>query len=275
MVEPRDASTIIVIRPCPEPARNGIEVLMVLRHPRNKFVADSYVFPGGALDQGDCEDRLQPFCRGLQPTEASKILCDMVSPERSLGSWIAGIRETFEEAGILLACSESGKLLSLQEESDAARFAGYRRDLLAGKIDFGKILEKEKLTLATDCVYYYSHWITPEPAPIRYDVRFFLAAWPEGQRACHDGVELTNHLWITPQEALRANGRGKFRMVLPTIMTMRELCAFGSVEEAIRSTRDKSIPALLTRLIERDGMLVEIMPDGSFYGPCPVEQKTD
>ena len=31
-------------------------------------------------------------------------------------------------------------------------------------------------------------------------------------------------------------------MVLPTIMTLKELCCFGSVEEVIRSTRDKKIP---------------------------------
>ena len=54
--------------------------------------------------------------------------------------------------------------------------------LNAGEIGFLDACRKEGLRLATDRVHYFSHWITPEPAPKRYDTRFFVAALPPGQK---------------------------------------------------------------------------------------------
>jgi 8-oxo-dGTP pyrophosphatase MutT (NUDIX family) len=196
-------------------------------------------------------------------------------PQRSLGAWIAGIRETFEEAGILLAYDRSGSPVALREADEIARFHNYRRLLYGNSITLKTILEREELALATDSIYYYSHWITPESSPIRYDVRFFVAPVPSHQAALHDGHELIDHVWVTPQEALLANRAGNFRMVLPTIMTLKELCCFGSVEEVIRSTRDKKIPAILTTLIRKGDRLVEIMPDGTDFGPSPVADQEE
>lgn len=267
-VEPKDAATVILLRPGRTGA--GLEVLMVLRHPRNKFVADSYVFPGGALDEEDCDENFEPLCRGLDLSAAAGIIPDMPTPVRSLGAWVAAVRETFEEVGIMLAYDRQGRLLAFRDEAESARFAEHRRRLNQKSITLKTILEQEKLTLATDRIFYYSHWITPELSPIRYNVRFFAAVAPEDQVPGHDGLELTGHVWITPGEALQANREGRFKMVLPTIMTLRELALFDSVERVIRSTRNKPIPAILTRLIQKENGYVEIMPDGTHFGPSPV-----
>ncbi len=243
---------------------------MVLRHPTNKFAPEAYVFPGGALDPGDCNGLYEPFCHGLDRRRAARSIPDMPGPEHSLGAWIAVVRECFEEVGILPAYTSDGALLSFSSAATAARFRQHRRDLNARKITLDQILQIENLRLATDRIFYYSHWITPELSPIRYDVRFFVTIAPEYQHPQHDEHELTDHIWITPQEALAANGCNNFFMVLPTLMTMRELSFFKTTRDVMVSTQYKSISPILTRLIPRNKDYVEIMPDGAHFAPSPV-----
>jgi 8-oxo-dGTP pyrophosphatase MutT (NUDIX family) len=241
-VRPKEAATVIVLRHRGEQPADGFEVLMVLRSKESKFVPSSYVFPGGALDDEDCSPQMAARCRGLGPSGAFAVLKNIPSPEMALGTWVAGIRETFEEVGLLLACRADHHLLAFDPE-EAAHYTRYRTLLQQQKLSFGNMLAKEALTVATDRLHYFSHWITPWFLPIRYDVRFFVCEAPAGQTAFHDGVELTDHIWITPEEALRRCREDRFEMVYPTLMTMQSLLAYRTVDEVIRSTSGKLIAA--------------------------------
>ncbi|MCK9197956.1 MAG: hypothetical protein M0P16_13365, partial [Syntrophales bacterium] len=126
---------------------------------------------------------------------------------------------------------------------------------------------REKWTLSLDRLNYFAHWITPEFLPYRYDVRFFVTIAPEDQEATHDGIELTGHVWTTPRRALGEYERNRFSMVLPTIMTLRELGRFDSIEAVFQSVETKNVPPILTTVTKRDGRLVEIMPDGTIFSP--------
>jgi 8-oxo-dGTP pyrophosphatase MutT (NUDIX family) len=240
--KPKEAATVILLRRRETHPAEGFEVLMVLRNKESKFVPNAYVFPGGALDDQDGSPEMAARCRGVEPSGAFEVLKGIPSPEMALGAWVAGIRETFEEVGLLLAYGADGRLLSFGPD-DSARYERYRSLLNQAKLTFGDLLQKEALTLAADRLHYFSHWITPWIFPIRYDVRFFVCEAPTGQTAHHDGVELTDHIWITPQEALRRYQENRFAMVYPTLMTMRELLPFRRIEEVIRSTSGKDIPA--------------------------------
>jgi len=250
-------------------ASQAIETLMVLRHPDNKFVANAYVYPGGALDEEDCASEMDAFCRGMDRKKAARVMPD-IPAEKALGAWVASIRESFEEVGLLLAYDPNGSIVTFDTEEKRKRFSAHRDALCGGTGSFRDMLAGEGLTLATDRVHYFSHWITPEPLPIRYDVRFFVAEAPAMQNALHDGCELIEHVWITPQEALDAHERGHFGIVLPTIMTLRELCSFKTVGEVIKSAANKNIPRILTKMTRKGNAYVEIMPDGSVFGPSPV-----
>ena len=269
-VEPRHASTLILMRPCRDITRGTIEVLMVLRHPSNKFAPAAYVFPGGALEADDCAASIEPCCCGLNRSHAARIIPDMTAPGQALGTWIAAVRECFEEVGMLPAYTPAGPPLALNDAAVAMRFKQYRQQLVDRTLTLEQILSRENLQLATDRIFYYAHWITPELSPIRYDVRFFITKAPEHQAPQHDDQELIDHLWITPQEALKANAGKGFSMVLPTIMTLRELAFFRTVDEVIASTRHKVVPPILTRLKARNKDYVEIMPDGTHFAPAPV-----
>ncbi len=254
---PKEASTVIMLRPASGRKHSPFEVLMVQRHPDSLFVPDCYVFPGGCIDDDDCSMESASFCRGLDRQKAFQILVDMPTEAMALGAWVGATRETFEETGIFIS----------SEPRDLPTLACCRRLLLAGKATFTDILKTEKWTLSLDRLKYFAHWITPEFLPYRYDVRFFVTIAPEDQEAMHDGIELTGHTWITPRRALGEYEQNRFNMVLPTIMTLRELCRFDSIEAVFQSVETKNVPSILTTVTKRDGRLVEIMPDGTIFSP--------
>jgi len=268
IVQPRDAATVILMR---EPRDSGgpFEILLVRRHARSRFCSEFHVYPGGMLDESDWAPEIESFCTGMDCTTAGSLMADL-PPIKALGSWAAGIRETFEEVGILLASDSSGSLISLQSPEDRKRFQAYRKELNKGRLQLQKMLEAEGLKLAADRLFYFSHWITPEALPLRYNVRFFVARAPQCQEALHDGYELTDHIWLSPAGALRACDEGRIALVLPTISTLSELTAFNTIDQVIKSTEGKKIPPILTRMELVEDNYVEIMPDGSIFGPSPV-----
>ncbi|MBN1382296.1 MAG: hypothetical protein JXA41_11520 [Deltaproteobacteria bacterium] len=257
-VVPKKASTVVIMRPAVNGTDSPFEVLMVERHSSSVFVPDCYVFPGGVIDAEDCSDESASFCRGLDRQKAFKILGDMPTEAMALGAWVAAARETYEEAGILFSA----------DSPDPDILAGHRRQLLDGKAGFTDILKKEKWTLAMNRLLYFAHWTTPELSPHRYDVRFFVTFAPEDQEATHDGIELTGNTWITPRRALAEYECDRFKMVLPTIMTLRDLDRFDSIEAVMAATAAKTVPSILTTIEERDGRLCEVMPDGKNFSPC-------
>jgi 8-oxo-dGTP pyrophosphatase MutT (NUDIX family) len=254
---PKEAATVIIMRPEAGAGDGPFEVLMVHRHPDSAFVPECYVFPGGCIDEEDCAPELLPYCRGRDRETALRILGDMPNAELACGAWVAAVRETFEETGILLAHTPVPQ----------DRRAFLRRRLLAGEKNFNELVREERLVLACDRLEYFAHWITPEFLPLRYDVRFFVTRAPEDQSACPDGVELTGHVWITPRRALTEYAADRFPMVLPTIMTLRELAAYRSIEAVLAAAPGKKVPAILTKVDTRNDRLVEIMPDGTVFSP--------
>ena len=268
-VIPADASTVVLLRSCPDASVRGIEVLMVLRNRKSSFVPGYYVFPGGGLENDDFADGMERFIVGMDRLAASKILSDMRQPEQALGAWVAGIRETFEEVGILLAQKKDGSPVTIRAENERQRFCDHREALISGKMRFIEMLATEELLLPLDRLYYFSHWITPEPFPQRYDVRFFVTEIPSDQAVIHDGVELTDHVWVRPAEAIRQYEQGRLDMVLPQIMTLESIKNCKTVAEVIARVRKRNVPAILTKIKRIDGKDVEVMPDGAVFENRP------
>ncbi|HET6459972.1 MAG TPA: hypothetical protein VFG29_04200 [Syntrophales bacterium] len=268
-VTPKDAATLILLRPSPVREANAFEVLMVLRHMDSKFVPGSYVFPGGCLDKDDYSPEVESLCTGIDSTKAQEILRNVSQKEKALGFWVAGIRETFEEVGLLLAYDNNRELIAFDSEDRRRRFHSYRRKLQAGAITLSAMLRKEGLSIAADRLHYFSHWITPELLPLRYDVRFFIALAPANQEALHDGIELTRHVWLTPKKILDGFSRNEFDMVLPTLMTIEELSRWQTIREVMASTTNRKIEPILTVMVEEDGGIAEHMPDGRVFRNLP------
>ncbi|MEI7590369.1 MAG: hypothetical protein WCJ49_03555 [Deltaproteobacteria bacterium] len=231
--KPKKATSILFVRE--NASKKCFEVLMVLRSKHSHFVPNAFVFPGGAQSQEDYSPSLLALCSGVNNLTANEAI-DIVENEKMLlSACITGIRESFEEVGILLAYASDGTLVSYANKDDREKYQHYRRALLSSNIKMEYIITREKLLLATDRMFYFSNWITPAIFPVRYNALFFIALMPPAQDAKHDGLELTDHIWLTPQEIIAKHTKKVFPMVYPTVMMLKELANYGSAEELFES----------------------------------------
>jgi len=199
---------------------------MVERPARGTF-GGLHVFPGGKVDASDALDG--ELLRGLDDREASRIL----GVERGgLAYWVAAIRESFEEAGVLLAYRDAA-LVDFADDAMNARIEGRRRALVSGEIEFAALCRNERVALAADRVHYFSHWITPVGAPARFDTRFFVAEMPARQHVRLHSNELRGAEWIAPREALDQHRLGRWQMIHPTLTTLETLANYHDVGRLI------------------------------------------
>jgi len=248
-VKPLPAATVTLVRD----ADDGIEVLVLQRNFQSGFMPGMYLFPGGALDASDFSEEAMALCPGIDDATASGLL----KLERGgLAYWIAAIRESFEEAGLLLAYDAGGEMIALNESESIERFGEYRRALNAGEQEFMEMLSAEGLRLAADQLVFFSHWITPVGAPRRYDTRFFIARAPAGQEVLHDNRETIGHRWVRPQAALAGYASGEFKMRTPTLKTLELFSRHSNVSDLLDALRAQGdVPAFLPR-VAKDGRRV-------------------
>ena len=244
---------------------------MVRRHLKSDFVGGAYVFPGGVLDSGDDVD--ERLCLGHTDASAS---AQLNLPRGGLAYRVAAIRECFEEAGILLLCNGSGTLVDFSDADTASRFEEYRRALIAGGMSLSDIAQRERLMFATDRLMYWAHWITPAGQPRRYDTRFFVARAPQGQIAAHDGREVTDSCWITPEGALEKVQAGEWMMILPTLHNVRMLGDCRNSLEVERFARtEREIAAIQPRAVWKGSQLTFLLPGEPGYEDVDQSSEQD
>lgn len=255
---PTDAATIIMLRE----AADGFEVFMVRRHSKSPFMANRYVYPGGKLDAADCTEVAARHVEGLTPVQARERLAEEVDPSTALGLFLAGIRETFEEAGVLLArrAGEEELIDLTSDEEVAETFRVYRRQLMESDISLSEMAERENLLFPLDWLGYFAHWITPYVEPRRFDARFFVAIAPDSQRPLHDKRETTDSVWIRPADAVQRNQAGEFMLAPPTLRTLQQLAEFDSARGAFDWALVHDPPTILPHMEQRHGQLWLFMP---------------
>ncbi|MEZ5818287.1 MAG: NUDIX hydrolase [Hyphomicrobiaceae bacterium] len=177
-MRPRDAATLILVdRSAPMP-----RVLLGRRRPDMKFMPGKYVFPGGRVDR--C-DRTVTSADELGEHDLAKLMVDMkggASHAKARALALAAVRETYEEAGIIIGTPHQGR----QAPSDPS----WRRFF-----DQGYIPSLSPLT-------FFARAITPPGRPRRFDTRFFCAeatAIAFRGDAPHD--ELSDLVWMTIEDA--------------------------------------------------------------------------
>jgi len=257
----RPASTVMLLRD----TSTDIEVFMMQRTTTAAFASGMYVFPGGRVDDIDGASELDELCDGLTDAEASDLLR---VPKGGLAYWVAAIRESFEEAGVLLARDEHGDFVKLNDPDAQARFAHARHAVHEGSLSLAKFCREEGLRLAVDTMRYVSHWITPIGEKRRFDTRFFVALAPSGQEPLHDDKETIASLWVTPDDALGRAQRGELAMIPPTVANLKFLSPHHTTRDAIMAARSIGVPTpILPKLrYDGDGRVVGIvLPDEPDY----------
>jgi 8-oxo-dGTP pyrophosphatase MutT (NUDIX family) len=260
----------MLVRDAPRPGgASALEVLMVRRNLRSDFVGGAYVFPGGAVHPLEGGAEAEALCAGRSDAEASALLGQAAG---GLAYWVAVVRETFEEAGLLLAERPDGPALLAGDPGEEARLAAARAAVNDGSRRFLDLCREEGLRLAVGDVHYFAHWITPRGAPRRYDTRFFVAAAPPGQIAAHDAGETIAEVWIAPEDALARHRAGEIEIIFPTIRNLQVISRFPTsgalLDAAARAS--SAVPAIEPRVVaDGNGMRI-VLPGDPGYEEAPV-----
>jgi len=256
VVVPVPAATILLLRE----TRASPEVLMIQRSVRSEFLPDLYVFPGGRVDEPDHElaDRIGQFT-----ADRAANLAPTVEPKLALGFFVAAIRETYEEAGILIARRRGEQ--ALIGELLVKDLGQHRLAVQEGSMSFRDLLEREDLELAPDLLAVHAHWITPKMVPHRYDTLFFTASAPLGQLAAHDGFESTAHVWIQPEEALKQAATGDRQIVFPTKCNLETICGHADVDAALGASTARPVVPVVPKIETRAGEPMIVIPVEAAY----------
>ena len=249
-VTPIPAATVISLRDTP----TGMEVLMVQRTKKADFAGGALLFPGGKVDNSDYE--VLKLDRCSLPNNV---------PDNQKALRVAGVREMFEEAGLLFVRGSGDTHVISKERAEVLKNI-YRQDLLSQKITFHEIVEAEDLVVASDLLIPFAHWITPITGRKRFDTHFLVAQSPDGHIASHDGSETLDTVWIDPLTAITEAEEGKRRVVFPTRMNLKKVSESTTVASAIRLAKITPVVTVLPEVHDVDGGRHLKIPIEAGYG---------
>ncbi|GAB3662188.1 hypothetical protein GCM10028832_41830 [Streptomyces sparsus] len=250
-VAPRRAATVLLLRDADE-QHGGPSVHMLRRSASMAFAGGAYAYPGGGVDPRDespvrwAGPSRDEWARrlGLEPAEAQAVVC-------------AAVRETFEEAGVLLAGRDAESVVADTTGDD---WEADRAALVDRELSFADFLARRSLVLRSDLLGAWARWITPEFESRRYDTWFFVAALPSGQRTRDVSGEADRTVWIRPAEAAAGYDRGELLMMPPTIATLREIEPFRTAEQALAAASARDLTPVLARATLRGEEIVLSWP---------------
>lgn len=247
------ASTLLVVR---DVDTGPLEVLMVERHAGMGFAGGAMVFPGGKVDPADHDPAWQALCDGAVGLDAD-----------DTAARIAAIRETFEEAGLLLArpASARGAGAPMLDGVRALALSGSRGDVDAEPRRFIDLVVAEGLTLALDALVPFARWVPPEGLHKRFDTWFFIAVAPPGQTAVQDGNEATTAVWTTAAAALAAREAGTAKIIFPTARNLELLGVTPTVAGALRAAAARPRDIVQPAIVSEDGAMWLSIPDHLGY----------
>ena len=227
----KDASTVILLRRGEE----GIETFMVCRHQKSGFMGGAHVFPGGKLDDEDLADAWAKHIDGDERTIQKRL--GESDPTRSRGLLVAGVRETFEEAGVLLG-----------QTSNEVDLEDARGRLHEGSA-FLSLADEMALRIDAMSLTPYARWVTPEFESRRFDTRFYVTVVPDDQDASHDGSETTSATWLRPSVAIDRMQSGDIKLAPPTVRTLAWLAGFRETGAVLEDARSRTPPLVRPKVV--------------------------
>ena len=250
--EPRQAATVLLLRD----GVPGLEVYVLRRTKGMPFAGGMTAYPGGGVDPRDGDTDIG--WAGPSPAQwATAFGCD----ERVARELVcAAVRETFEEAGVLLAGADDGSVVPDVSGDD---WEEQRQALLTRELSLAELLAGRGLALRSDLLRPFAHWITPPVEPRRYDTKFFAAALPVGQEARHVSGEADEADWLTPSAALHELAAGTRPMLPPTSHTLGQLEPFADVASALAGSPPEPLHPISPTFEETSDGRWAVLPDGT------------
>lgn len=263
-VVPRPAATVMLLRE----ARDDVEVLVIRRHEKLKFMGGMWVFPGGAVCAADASPDALARIPAASQTGCARLATlpgEPIDELACLALAVAACRETFEETGVLLASDAAG---NPGDTDFATRLQDRRRAIASQPELFAELLRAENLFLRVERLVYWAHWITPSVVSRRFDTRFFIAPVPSDQRAVIDSTETVDHAWMTPSALIAAAQAGSMTVSHPTLYNLMELGSSlqqqGSLQGLLAAEAKRSVVAILPKMVHEEQTTM-VLPWDPFY----------
>lgn len=318
----REAATLLLVAKTRAPVvsvlqTTNYEVLMLKRSGKSKFMPSQHVFPGGTSHDADfspawldlfkqtgtevSENLMKFLKRGGQgasmfsrkrPEEFSQVPSE-------LAFRITAIRETFEEAGVLivrdinrvknenineLAQPLSGKSSILSD----AILSPWRKKVDDDAWEFLKMCQELNVVPDVWSLFEWSNWLTPvqpraqvieskpaegKHAPRRFDTAFYLCVLDYIPHAVHDDKETTELEWTSAGLLLEKHSNRSLQLAPPQITELGRLLNFNDVDNlkqfawersAVRANRWLPVPCLC-----KDGGILYLYPGDDLYPEKP------
>jgi hypothetical protein len=256
MRKPRPASTVILVRQ----KGGALQVYLLKRSQESRFFPATYVFPGGGVEPEDRDMNIWMPHLDMDKEQILRRLGGGLSGEDAVGYGVSAVRETFEEAGVLL-CGSGDHGGELFEKIRTRRMAqglpkGWLKDLAVSmdcRLEFSRLGR-------------WAHWITPEGMSSRYEARFLVAFMPQDQECIPDRTETTDGIWSSPEEAISGNLRGEVPLSPPTLVTLHQLMGYKDLDTLGREVETRSWgDPLLPRMIKLSRGAVILEPWDPLY----------
>lgn len=271
------AATVLLLRE----SGDGLQVLLTKRAADLSFMGGLWVFPGGRMEASDLSPELaarsDPATIADTGFRMLRVEADAdtasIDLDTARGLLMAACRETFEEAGVLLARPRGGGHWGSDK---LARVTARRVAASADATEFVRMLVDEDLVLDVERLVYWSHWITPSFESRRFDTRFFALTVPPDQEASVDRGELTHHAWLTAADIRTHLASGEMKMAPPTRATLQDLWSsharHGGLAAMLEAERTRIVPPILPKMVEAGADEIEIvLPWDELYGCTPGE----
>uniref|UniRef100_UPI002609B36F NUDIX hydrolase n=1 Tax=uncultured Nocardioides sp. TaxID=198441 RepID=UPI002609B36F len=232
-VEPRNAATVILLRPSPE----GPAVYYLRRQRSMEFAGGMCVYPGGGVDPRDFDQDVA--WAGPSPAEwASRLGCD---DEMARALVCAAVRETFEESGVLLAGPHADSGGGVVADTTGDDWEADRVALESRELSMTDFLTRRGLVLRTDLLGVWAAWLTPVFEPRRFRTWFFVAALPEGQRTRDVSSESSEVTWLPAADAVATADRGEMLLMPPTYLTSLEVAQYADPAAVLAAAGERRV----------------------------------
>ncbi|XP_049962699.1 acyl-coenzyme A diphosphatase NUDT19 [Schistocerca serialis cubense] len=259
------------------------KILMLKRGKTSPFMPGSYVFPGGVAESSDgSKEWLQLYKdNGYTITEENaggrtqNMNISQYIPE-ILPLKIAAIRETFEEAGILL-CKNKHVHFQSPVSYWASYISSYETETWQNKVkkDPSQFLD---LCKHFECVpdiwalHLWSNWLTPTHNTRRFNTTFLLAVLDQMPPAICDKTEMDEMQWSSVSELLSMSNICKIWLPPPQVYELARLYNFNDVETLVNFAHERvkfGCPFWMPVHMKTTDGLLFILPGDDLYPEKP------
>lgn len=284
----RRAATLMLAAGWTYSSPAGFRLLLLQRAQNQRFMPGAHVFPGGVLDAADSSPdwmslfapRHTPPRFGLGPELPRQppfpgLFHGDADPEAlpdDVALRICAIRETFEEAGVLLLRSRDSAPASQEPSlalSPPAGLAEWRSRVRSDPRCFLQLCAHLDCTPDIWALHDWGGWLTPYGrGRLRYDTTFLLCCLRETPHVEPDLAEVVGYKWLSTSEATGCFLSKEIWLAPPQFYEVRRLEKFASLSALYRFCSDHPLEVaekwLPIMFLTSDGSIL-LLPGDELY----------